>query len=103
VRRGPAFDEITSAILSPPVPAVPEAIVIQGARLTAVHAHPAGAAIVSKRLPPSSPTAASVGAIVMTHAGACVNSTRCSLMTTTPLRSAAEEFAVTVYAISPLP
>ena len=69
VRLKPAFAATVNATEPLPLPFAPDVIMIHGAPLLAVQAHPLPVVTATTRLPPAADTAVDVGCNVVLHAG----------------------------------
>lgn len=88
VRASPLLALTSSVTVPGPSPEAPADTVIHGAWLTARQAQPAGAVTVTSSRAPWALAAPCVGDNVTAHAARCVTSSRRSLMTIPPVRSA---------------
>ena len=70
LRPAPVLAATENATVPLPVPLAPDVIVIHGALLVAVHAHPLVAVTVTEPVPPPTAMSADEGAIPMLQAGA---------------------------------
>jgi hypothetical protein len=105
LRAPPVFGRTVKLTLPLPVPLDAPAMVIQSARLVAVHLQAlALASIVTVRVPPVAETVGFSALAVKRHgAGSCAIGTCVSLTTSIALRGAGSAFADTRYETDPLP
>jgi hypothetical protein len=102
VRDGPVVAATAKVTLPAPAPLAPAVIVIHGALLAAVQAHPAAALTSIVRLPPPAATAWLSGDTSKPQPGDCVTVNGCPAIVTVPIRDG-PVVAATVNGTAPLP